>query len=292
MRFGRFLCGLPLLALAMVTVACAATAGGTEPNPQSASTMNLSSAEQQFLDSDGTQALLAQSREAVITLSLEQQPPGAPRVRYENGQLTIESENSRLSDILIIIGKLTGAGLEMPPELAKERVAIRLGPGKASEVLANLLYGSKFGWLVVEAPDDSNSLQRIVITNPSVKAADSKKATTVVGASTTRNIGTYAVELLGEPNAMPSAAPSESAAIPSVVGSSLTTAAALQPKPPDAPPGGVVKARPMLSRTPGLGRSRARTRTRSGGGAEGGAAFESSVPDVQLESAADVPLPE
>jgi hypothetical protein len=170
--------GLLILACAIVLVNCAPASGGTGPQPHSASTTNPSSAEQQST-SDGTQALLPQQVEPVQTRTLEELPPISPRVRYENGQLTIESENATLRDILETVGMLTGAGLEMPSDVATERVATHLGPGPTAEVISALLYGSKLGLILVGATDDQLGVQRILITKTSSPSPGAKKDTVV-----------------------------------------------------------------------------------------------------------------
>ena len=45
----------------------------------------------------------------------EQLPAQPPRVSYQNGELTVDSQNSTLGDILNAIRRLTGSQFEMPP---------------------------------------------------------------------------------------------------------------------------------------------------------------------------------
>ena len=68
--------------------------------------------------------------------TLEQLPAQPPQVSYLNGQLTIISRNSTLSDILHAVARQTGAVIELPPGAGFERVAGRMGPGLARNVLA------------------------------------------------------------------------------------------------------------------------------------------------------------
>ena len=84
-----------------------------------------------------------------------------PQVTYENNQLTINAPNSTLADILRAIRKLTGAEIEIPS--APERVVTHLGPGPARDVIADLLNGSRFNYVLLGSPTDSNALTRVVL---------------------------------------------------------------------------------------------------------------------------------
>ncbi len=84
-----------------------------------------------------------------------------PRVTYENGQLTIVAPNSTLGDILRAVRKQTGADIEVPD--ARERVATTIGPGPAQEVMAELLNGSRFNYILLGSPQDPKSLTRVVL---------------------------------------------------------------------------------------------------------------------------------
>ncbi len=88
--------------------------------------------------------------------------PVAPQVNFQNGQLTIVAPNSSLGDILRAIHQQTGAEIEIPPD-AHERVVTRLGPGPARDVVADLLNGSRFNYVLVGSPEDSNALTRVVL---------------------------------------------------------------------------------------------------------------------------------
>ena len=85
----------------------------------------------------------------------------APQVIYENNQLTINAPNSTLADILRAVRKQTGAEIEVPA--APERVVTHLGPGPAREVLAELLNGSRFNFVLLGSPSDETALTRVVL---------------------------------------------------------------------------------------------------------------------------------
>lgn len=88
--------------------------------------------------------------------------PVAPQVTYQDGQLTIVAPNSTLGDVLRSVRKHTSADIEVPPT-ATERVVTRLGPGPAPEVMAELLNGSHFNYILLGSPDNANQLIRVVL---------------------------------------------------------------------------------------------------------------------------------
>lgn len=92
---------------------------------------------------------------------LDLMAPVAPQVSYQNGQLMIVAPNSTLGDILRAVRKQTGAEIEVPD--AKERVVTHLGPAPAAEVMAELLNGSRFNYILLGSPDDGRALTRVVL---------------------------------------------------------------------------------------------------------------------------------
>lgn len=85
----------------------------------------------------------------------------APQVTFQNNQLTIVAPNSTLADILRAVRKQTGAEIDVPA--APERVVTHLGPGPAREVMAELLNGSRFNYVLLGSPGDQNGLTRVVL---------------------------------------------------------------------------------------------------------------------------------
>jgi len=84
-----------------------------------------------------------------------------PQVTFQNNQLTIVAPNSTLAEILRAVRKQTGAEIEVPA--APERVVTHLGPGPAREVMAELLNGSRFNYVLLGSPGDQNGLTRVVL---------------------------------------------------------------------------------------------------------------------------------
>jgi hypothetical protein len=97
----------------------------------------------------------------VPQIPLDSIAPVMPTVNYDKGQLTIVAPNSTLGDILRAVRKQTGADIDVPD--AKERVVTHLGPGPAREVIADLLNGSRFNYVLLGSPEDGNVLSRVVL---------------------------------------------------------------------------------------------------------------------------------
>jgi len=95
-------------------------------------------------------------------ISLESMSAVAPQVTYQDGQLTIVAPNSTLADILRAVHRLTRAEMEIPPA-ATERVVTNLGPAPAPVVMAQLLNGSHFNYVLLGSPADANTLTRVVL---------------------------------------------------------------------------------------------------------------------------------
>ena len=120
----------------------------------------------------------------VPQIPLDAIPAVAPTVSYQDGMLTIVAPNSTLGDILRGVRKHTDADIEIPTT-ASERVVTRLGPGPPREVMAALLNGSHFNYILLGSPDNAKLLVRVVLVaktgpdNPAPPAlADDKAAAT------------------------------------------------------------------------------------------------------------------
>jgi len=97
-------------------------------------------------------------------LTPEQMSPTPPHVTYQNGLLTIGTENSTLSQVLRAVQAQTGASVEMPSSAANERVVMQLGPGRPRDVLNTLLNGSKFNYIILGMADDPGGVQKVILT--------------------------------------------------------------------------------------------------------------------------------
>jgi hypothetical protein len=95
---------------------------------------------------------------------LDQLPAAPPQVTYQDGCLTIVAQNSILGDILREVHKRTGASIDVPTN-ATERVVARRGPAPARDVLALLLNGSSFNYVMVGSVADPAALSSVMLTS-------------------------------------------------------------------------------------------------------------------------------
>jgi hypothetical protein len=95
-------------------------------------------------------------------MPLDALPAVAPQVSFQNGLLTIIAPNSTLGDVLRAVRQQTSAEIEVPGN-ANERVAVRLGPAPPREVMADLLNGSHFNYILLGSPENSSALVRVVL---------------------------------------------------------------------------------------------------------------------------------
>jgi len=97
-----------------------------------------------------------------LPLTPEQGPSSAPEVSLQSGQLTIVARNSTLGDVLTAVKQRTGAAVDMPAA-SGERVVGRFGPGSPRDVMAQLLNGSHYDYVLVGSPTDPGSLKKVVL---------------------------------------------------------------------------------------------------------------------------------
>jgi hypothetical protein len=113
-------------------------------------------------------------------IPLDSIPALPPQVTYQNKSLTIIAPNSTLSEILIAVQEKTGAEITIP--VASDRVVTRLGPGRAADILSELLTGSHFNFVLVSSPADASVLKRVVLLPKSSGDAVAKQAATAQNA--------------------------------------------------------------------------------------------------------------
>jgi len=163
-------------------VLCAACFGAVDqPKPVSTSS-STSKTRRKAVKKPPLPPLPSGPRGPVPQISLDSMQAVAPHVTYEGGQLTIVAPNSTLADILRAVRRLTGADVDIPSN-ATERVVTNLGPGPAPGVVAELLNGSHFNYVLLGAPSDAKTLTRVVL------VAKSGPETTAPGAGVVANAG-------------------------------------------------------------------------------------------------------
>ena len=98
-------------------------------------------------------------------LSVTVPPPSRPalEVSFHDGLLSITSNKASLSEVLFAVHQRTGAEIAIPAGAEQELVAAELGPAPAPEVLAHLLNGSKFNFLILSSSIDPRALDRVIL---------------------------------------------------------------------------------------------------------------------------------
>ena len=98
---------------------------------------------------------------------IEAAPEPALQISYLHGMLSIRSNKATLSEVLYAVQQKTGADIAIPAGAEQERVVAYVEPAPAPEVLARLLNGSRFNFLILSAPDDPNKLDRVILSTRS-----------------------------------------------------------------------------------------------------------------------------
>lgn len=92
----------------------------------------------------------------------EHGPSSPPQVSLQSGQLTIVARNSTMSDVLNAVRQKTGANVDMPAG-SGERVVGQFGPGAPRDVMAQLLNGSHYDYVLLGSAADPHALNKIVL---------------------------------------------------------------------------------------------------------------------------------
>ncbi len=93
------------------------------------------------------------------------EPPATPKleVTFHNGLLGIRANKATLSEVLFAVQQRTGAEVSIAAGAELEKVVAEIVPGPAPEVLARLLNGSNFNFLIVSAVNDPRQLDRVIL---------------------------------------------------------------------------------------------------------------------------------
>lgn len=90
-------------------------------------------------------------------------PPRRIRVEFRNGKLSIWADKVTLAELLNEVHRKTGAAIPIPAGAEQELVVADMGPGQAREVLAELLNGSRFNFIMVGAKNDPTQLRSVLL---------------------------------------------------------------------------------------------------------------------------------
>lgn len=84
-------------------------------------------------------------------------------VSFRNGLLAIRANKVTLSQVLYAVQQRTGAEVAIAAGAEQEKVVVNLGPAPAPEVLAALLNGSKFNFLILSSANNPQQLDRVIL---------------------------------------------------------------------------------------------------------------------------------
>jgi len=91
-------------------------------------------------------------------------PPRKVEVSYTHGKLRIWADKASLAEVLAEVHRSTGAEMTMPPGAGQGPIVANLGPAPAREVLAALLYGSEYNFVIIGSDNDPSQLRGIFLT--------------------------------------------------------------------------------------------------------------------------------
>jgi hypothetical protein len=94
----------------------------------------------------------------------DQAPAQPATVTYQKGLLAIRAQNSSLLEVLHAVAEQTGARLVLPDNCSDDRVFLNVGPATVREVVAKLLDGSRFNYIMTGAGDATGALTQLTLT--------------------------------------------------------------------------------------------------------------------------------
>jgi hypothetical protein len=100
----------------------------------------------------------------VETVRIETTAQPSLDVSFRDGLLGIKANKVTLSDVLYAVQQRTGAEVSMAAGAEQEKIVADIAPAPAAEVLAHLLNGSRFNFLILSASDDPRRLDRVILT--------------------------------------------------------------------------------------------------------------------------------
>ncbi len=85
-------------------------------------------------------------------------------VTFRDGLLGIRANKVTLSEVLFAVQQRTGAQVAIAAGAEQEQVVADIAPAPAPEVLARLLNGSRFNFLILSGANDPQRLDRVILT--------------------------------------------------------------------------------------------------------------------------------
>ena len=84
-------------------------------------------------------------------------------VIFHDGLLGIRANKVTLSEVLYAVQQRTGAEVSIAAGAEQERIVADIAPAPAADVLARLLNGSKFNFLILSSEKDPRQLDRVIL---------------------------------------------------------------------------------------------------------------------------------
>ena len=181
---GRMASGLLLAASVLLAQTALAQTALTQTAPQSAATTAPPATPHHKSHKTQKPVVLPPLPSGPLSqLPMDQLPPTPAKVSYQGGLLTISAQNSTLGEILRDVRKLTGASIDIPQN-ANERVVTHLGPGAPRDVLAALLNGSGFNYVMLGSSSDPTAVASVILMAKPSSPGDVQTAANVFQSNT------------------------------------------------------------------------------------------------------------
>jgi hypothetical protein len=102
---------------------------------------------------------------------LADNPPRAPRVTCDGGQLRISANNSTLVSILTAVHACIGVQIDIPAGAGSSRTFEELGPGPEREVLESLLSGTDFNYVIGSTDENPQKVETVLLMQRTTEVA-------------------------------------------------------------------------------------------------------------------------
>ena len=100
----------------------------------------------------------------------EMPPPRAPKVTCDKDQLTISADNSTLRSVLAAVHACIGVQIDFPEGADGGRTFEQLGPGPVRQVLASLLSGSEFNYVIGSSDKNPQKVETVLLMRRTAEA--------------------------------------------------------------------------------------------------------------------------
>jgi hypothetical protein len=107
--------------------------------------------------------LTGRDKDSAVSARIDASSKSGTVVTYEDGLLAISAENTSLAAVLKLVAQKTGAVIDLPPGSGQEPIVAHAGPGRANDVVAQLLKGSRFNFVVVSSPQHPYEPERVIL---------------------------------------------------------------------------------------------------------------------------------